>query len=75
MYTSEALRLATVGIDMTANATEEAADRALSSVARKLEKNLSVEFMVNELVAEATDRTNLGNMFAGESGVGFLNLV
>ena len=46
--------------------TDEAADRALNAVTRKLDKTLSVEFTVNELIAEATDVVNLANMFEGE---------
>lgn len=53
----------------TATGTDEAADRALSAVARKLDKTLSVEFTVNELIAEATDVVNLGNMWHGECDV------
>ncbi|KAG5221126.1 Serine/threonine-protein kinase [Salix suchowensis] len=45
------------------NVTQELADRTLSSVARKLDKSLSVEFTVNELLAEAMDTNNLGAMF------------
>ncbi|KAG9224022.1 hypothetical protein CCMSSC00406_0004362 [Pleurotus cornucopiae] len=49
------------------NVTQELADRTLSSVARKLDKSLSVEFTVNELLAEAMDPNNLGAMFVGWS--------
>lgn len=45
---------------------DEAADRALNAVTRKLDKSLSVEFTVNELIAEATDVVNLANMYSGE---------
>ena len=55
-----------ISIDMSSNTAEEAADRALSSVARKLDKSLSVEYMVNQLIAEATDPSNLAKIFAGE---------
>ncbi|KAI0091661.1 hypothetical protein BDY19DRAFT_638931 [Irpex rosettiformis] len=51
----------------TASGADEAADRALSAVARKLDKTLSIEFTVNELIAEATDVVNLANMFIGWS--------
>jgi ataxia telangiectasia mutated family protein len=54
-----------IGIDMTSGAAYEAADRALSSVARKLDKSLSVEYTVNELIAEATDLVNLATIFYG----------
>ena len=45
----------------------EAADRALNSVARKLDKSLSVEYTVNELMAEATDVVNLATIYHGTS--------
>jgi len=51
---------------MTSGGAEEAADRALTSVARKLNKALSVEYTVNELIAEATDLTNLATLYFGE---------
>jgi ataxia telangiectasia mutated family protein len=54
-----------IGIDMSSGTAEEAADRALSSVARKLDRALSVEYTVNELVAEATDPVNLATIFSG----------
>lgn len=50
---------------MTSGSADESADRALSSVARKLDKSLSIESTVNELIAEATDPTNLGTIFIG----------
>jgi ataxia telangiectasia mutated family protein len=56
-----------IGIDMHSGTEEEAADRALSGVARKLDKSLSVEYTVNELITEATDIANLAQMFAGWS--------
>lgn len=56
-----------IGIDMTSGSADEAADRALNSVARKLDKSLSVESTVNELLAEATDPMNLATLFVGES--------
>ncbi|KAI0046219.1 hypothetical protein FA95DRAFT_1520516 [Auriscalpium vulgare] len=46
---------------------EAAADRALSAVTRKLDKSLSVEYAVNELIAEATDPSNLAMMYCGWS--------
>lgn len=52
---------------MASGATDEAADRALSAVARKLDKTASVEYTVNELITEASDVTNLGLMYIGES--------
>lgn len=54
-----------IGIDMTSGSADEAADRALSSVARKLNKSLSVESTVNELLAEAMDPLNLATIFVG----------
>jgi serine-protein kinase ATM len=55
-----------LGIDMTSGGADEAADRALTSVARKLDKSLSVEYTVNELIAEATDVMNLATIFVGK---------
>lgn len=55
-----------VVIDMSSAAEEEAADRALLGVAQKLDRSLSVEYTVNELITEATDVSNLAQMFAGE---------
>ena len=55
-----------IGIDMSSGSADEAADRALSSVARKLDKSLSVESTVNELLAEATDPLNLATIFFGK---------
>ncbi|EJF64038.1 hypothetical protein DICSQDRAFT_178565 [Dichomitus squalens LYAD-421 SS1] len=62
--TGEAFRFA-VGLDMASGATDEAADRALSTVARKLDKTLSVEYTVNELITEASDPANLALMYIG----------
>ena len=57
-----------LGPDSTASApVNEAADRALNSVARKLDKSLSVEYTVNELIAEATDIVNLATIYHGTS--------
>ncbi|KAI0630512.1 hypothetical protein C8Q77DRAFT_1063237 [Trametes polyzona] len=64
--TGEAFRFA-IGIDMESGAADEAADRALSAVARKLDKTLSVEYTVNELITEAADPTNIALMYIGES--------
>lgn len=55
-----------IGIDMTSGSADEAADRALNSVARKLDKSLSVQSTVNELIAEATDPMNLATLFTGK---------
>ena len=54
-----------IGIDMSSGGVDEAADRALTSVAQKLERALSAEYTVNELIAEATDPANLACMFSG----------
>ncbi|EKM50032.1 uncharacterized protein PHACADRAFT_153321 [Phanerochaete carnosa HHB-10118-sp] len=54
-----------VGLDLSAGAADEAADRALSSVQRKLDKTNSVEFTVNDLIQQATDVFSLANMFHG----------
>ncbi|GBE86665.1 hypothetical protein SCP_0905450 [Sparassis crispa] len=62
--TDEAFRYA-IGIDLASGTADEAADRALQSVNRKLDKTLSVECAVNELTAEATDTTNLATMYSG----------
>lgn len=51
---------------MESNTADEAADRALSSVSRKLDKSLSVEYTVNQLVADATDSVNLSHMYSGK---------
>ncbi|KAI0078689.1 hypothetical protein K474DRAFT_1706258 [Panus rudis PR-1116 ss-1] len=64
--TEEAFRFA-VGMDYSGGTADEAADRALSAVAQKLDKSSSVEFTVNELIAEATDIVNLANMYMGWS--------
>jgi len=50
---------------MESNTADEAADRALSSVSRKLDKSLSVEYTVNQLVADAMDSVNLSHMYSG----------
>ncbi|KAF8630142.1 hypothetical protein AX15_003095 [Amanita polypyramis BW_CC] len=54
-----------ISIDLSSGTAEELADRALSSVSRKLDKSLSVQCTVNELIAEATDTSNLATMFQG----------
>ncbi|KAJ7623215.1 hypothetical protein FB45DRAFT_924928 [Roridomyces roridus] len=54
-----------IGIDMASGTADEAADRALSGVARKLDKTLSVEYTVNELLAEATDPMRLATIWHG----------
>ena len=61
----DALRFG-IGIDMASGSADEAEDRALSSVTHKLDKSLSVEYTVNQLIAEATDLVNLALMFVGK---------
>jgi len=50
---------------MASDAADESADRALTSVHRKLDKSLSVEYTVNELIVSATDSNNLSQIFVG----------
>jgi ataxia telangiectasia mutated family protein len=50
---------------MSSGTADESADRALTAVARKLDRALSTEYTVNELIAEATDPANLACMFIG----------
>ncbi|KAH9066543.1 hypothetical protein EDB87DRAFT_1718946 [Lactarius vividus] len=70
---TDALRAPTLGpggvpgLDMSSGSADEAADRALTAVARKLDRALSTEYTVNELIAEATDPANLACMFIGWS--------
>jgi hypothetical protein len=45
----------------------EGAERALTSVSRKLDASLSVEYTVNELINEATDIANLSRIFPGKN--------
>ena len=66
--TVEAFRYA-IGIDMASGYADEAADRALSAVTRKLDKTMSVEYTVNELINEATDLRNLALMYTGKHSV------
>ena len=51
---------------MNSGSEDEAADRALNGVARKLDKSLSVEYTVNELISGAMDVVNLAKMYYGE---------
>lgn len=64
--TFEVYKLA-VGFDVSTNTAGLAADRALNSVTQKLDKNLSVEETVDNLIVEATDVANLANMYMGKS--------
>lgn len=50
---------------MTSAPGSDLADRALRGVARKLSRDLSVEYTVNELMREAKDTYNLANIFVG----------
>jgi len=59
---------------MESNTADEAADRALSSVSRKLDKSLSVEYTVNQLVADAMDPVNLSHMYSGKTVPSFLGI-
>jgi len=52
---------------MDSGTAEEAADRALSGVARKLDKTLSVAAAVRGLVTEARDPANLSTIYHGVS--------
>ncbi|KAG6909024.1 hypothetical protein DXG01_002297 [Tephrocybe rancida] len=52
-----------IGIDMSSGTAEEAADRALNSVFRKLDKSLSVQTVISQLIREATDPVNHALMF------------
>ncbi|EJD46611.1 hypothetical protein AURDEDRAFT_184314 [Auricularia subglabra TFB-10046 SS5] len=54
-----------IGINADSNPEVEAADRALSTVARKLDRSLSVEYTVNELITTAMDPANLSRIFCG----------
>jgi ataxia telangiectasia mutated family protein len=54
------------GLNLNSDDVEESADRALNGVARKLDKSLSVEYTVNELISTASDIGNLSQIFIGE---------
>lgn len=56
----------TMEINLSSGVADEAADRALSGVAKKLSKTLSVASTVSGLIAEARDPANLGVIFPGE---------
>lgn len=57
------------GIAIDSREEDEGADRALSSVARKLDKSMSVEYTVNELITSAMDISNLSQLFYGVCSV------
>ncbi|KAG0709334.1 hypothetical protein DFH29DRAFT_870306 [Suillus ampliporus] len=63
----DASRFGAIALDLASGSADEAADRALAGVARKLDKALSVEYTVNELIAEATDVVNLATIYHGWS--------
>ncbi|KAG2132781.1 hypothetical protein DEU56DRAFT_812008 [Suillus clintonianus] len=63
----DASRFGAIALDLQSGSADEAADRALAGVARKLDKALSVEYTVNELIAEATDIVNLATIYQGWS--------
>lgn len=46
--------------------SESEADRALTVVAKKLSKTLSVGATVNELIQQASDEKNLAVLYSGE---------
>ncbi|EJT96604.1 hypothetical protein DACRYDRAFT_120031 [Dacryopinax primogenitus] len=53
-------------LNMESDMAQENADRALKSVADKLDKSLSVEYTVNRLINEARDPWNLSQIYSGE---------
>jgi ataxia telangiectasia mutated family protein len=52
--------------DRSDSFAEDNADRAIRGVLHKLDKSLSVEYTVNELITIATDEQNLSMIFGGE---------
>ncbi|KZS90750.1 hypothetical protein SISNIDRAFT_518835 [Sistotremastrum niveocremeum HHB9708] len=56
-----------IDLDIDSDPVDESADRALSSVERKLSGSLSVEYTVNELILAAMDVANLAMIFHGMS--------
>ena len=65
---SETTAPSTVGADAPMNRDENEpseADRALTVVAKKLSKTLSVTATVNELIQQATDERNLAVLYCG----------
>ena len=55
------------GIDLDSDPVDESCERALGSVSRKLDKKLSIEYTVNELIVAAMDVTNLGCLWYGKT--------
>jgi len=54
-----------IGIGENTTPELEAADRALTSVARKLDASISVEYVVNDLIMTAANEKNLARIFQG----------
>lgn len=52
--------------------SESQADRALTVVAKKLSKTLSVGATVNELIQQATDEKNLAVLYSGKRSSGVI---
>lgn len=57
---------ASTGSDRTNSVAGDNADRAIKSVRHKLDKSLSVQYTVNELITSATDEQNLCLIFGGK---------
>ena len=62
--TATSVRSGALGTKRNQNEPSEA-DRALTVVAKKLGKSLSVEATVNELIQQATDEKNLASLYCG----------
>ena len=62
-----------LGLDLESDPESESADRALTSVRRKLDNKLSIEYTVNELIVSAMDPTNLAMIFAGKLHIRILS--
>ena len=60
---------------MASDTVDKLAERALASVARKLDKNLSVSHDVQELISQATDESNLANIYFGTHVFASLRIV
>jgi hypothetical protein len=58
-----------VGLDLESEPEHESADRALTGVKRKLDKQLSIEYTVNELIVTAVDPMNLATIYHGRSSL------
>jgi ataxia telangiectasia mutated family protein len=53
------------GIGLESDPVDESRERALGAVSRKLDKQLSIEYTVNELIVAATDVHNLACLWHG----------